>query len=619
MKVGTQTFALSLLLTIYCSAIASGAALRAIAQVPSSSNLTAIENVQAANPTTVAKNKSWQNARLVHTLPSVSGYPILSPDSQILAAYRRGEQKNADNSVSQTNENIITLTNINTGKIIHNLTYRSPSEIKSLVFSPDGRILATQNYHQGVLTIKLWNVATGEEIQTLRRIVKPKRIRGTGSDPSENSVIAFNPDGNSLISFSGGNPTIQVWNATAKPIAVKESSNLAKLTPLLVTQQENSPTQPINKQIQESVAKDRQRYPDDEVLDYDIVTDALDAGKNFFEIQQLLIQQSKMVQRWRKTEAKNIYQAKTNYYVNLITKLQTISYIHLRTRLILDEFGTNTSEGKQEFKGQGYLIESSNNNYLVADSNSNIIIMQIKDGSYDLNTNPSFQDVTQIKLLISKLLNQGSFKFNLTGHTDEITSFAFSPNGQILASASADKTIKLWNLKTGKLLNTIKGNNAYGITQMAVNPNNQVLVTAGTEENAIRMWDLKTGKIVRKIAINGFANSIRFSKDGNQLLIISNRPFDSMQVEVWNAKNGKLIHRGSAIGASKNTYVGIDISPDGETYAVTGEGSYLPLQVRDLMTDKTIVNFGKNEDWVFYTKDSNTLVTGGREGIKIWQ
>ncbi|OUL34111.1 hypothetical protein [Nostoc sp. 106C] len=430
----------------------------------------------------------------------------------------------------------------------------------------------------------------------MRRTIKPKRIRGTGSNPSENSVIAFSPDGNSLISFSGGNPAIQVWNTTANSTVKKEGSNSTKLIPSLIAEDKNSLTQPTNKQIQESVAKDRQRYPDDEVLDYDIVTDALDAGKNFSEIEQLLIKQSKMVQRWRKTEVKNIYQAKTNYYVDLIARLQTLSYLHLRTRLILDEFGTDTSEGKRRFTGQGYLIESSNNNYLVATNNSNRVIMQIKDGSYDLNTNPSFQDVTQIKLLISNLLNQGSFQFNLTGHTDEITTFAFSPNGQILASASADKTIKLWNLKTGKLINTIKSNNAFGITQMSISSNSQVLATAGIEENAIKLWDLKTGKLIRKISVNGFANSIIFSKDSNQLMAVVSKPFDSMKVEVWNAKDGKLIHRGSAIGTPKNTYVGIDISPDGKTYAVTGEETYLQLQVRDLMTDKTIVNFGKNDD-----------------------
>jgi WD40 repeat protein len=625
MKAAIQTFAISLLLTISCSAFAVCHSVfrresvgEAIAQIPSNPKFAVVESVQAANPPTVPTDKSWQNARLVRTLPPSYGYPIFSPDSRILAAYRRGEQKNTDNSISQSNENIITLTNIETGAIIHTLTYRSPSEIKSLVFSPNGRILATQNYHQGVLTIKVWDVATGKEIQTLRRMIKPKRLRGTGVDSSGNSAIAFSPDGNSLISFAGGNSAIQVWNVTAKSTPAKESINSTKPTSTLVTNNRNN-QKPTTKKIQEAVEKDRQRYPDDEILDYDIVIDGLDTGKNFAEIKQLLTQQSKMVQRWRKTESANIHQAKTKYYVDLITRLQTISYVHLRTRLVLDELGTNTNGSKRSFTGQGYLIESSDNNYLVAEKNSNKLIMQIKDGSYDLNTNPSFQDVTQIKAFISKLLNQGSLQFNLIGHTDEITTFAFSPNGQTLVSASVDKTIKVWNLKTGKSISTLKDNKAYIITQMSVSSNSQLLATAGIEENAIRLWNLKTGKLIRTMTLNGFASSIRFSNNSNQVITISYRPFDSMQLEVWNTKNGKLIHRGSAIGRSKNTYVGIDISPDTKTYAVTGEGTYLPLQVRDLMTDKTIVNFGINDGWVFYTKDGKTLVSGGREGIRIWQ
>lgn len=617
MKPANKRFLLSLFLTIYCSAFVIRHSIFVGEEVAAKS--TVIESVQAANPPVIITNKSWQNARLVRTISPSYAYPILSYDSQILATYRRGEQKNSDNSISQSNENIITLINIQTGAVTHTITYTSPTEIKSLVFSPNGRVFATHNYHQGVLTIRLWDVVTGKEIKTLRRMVKPKRLRGTGVDPSGNSAIAFSPDGNSLISFAGGNPTIQVWNLAAKSTPTKENVTSNKPASTLVANKKNTQSQPTNKKIQEAVEKDRQRYPDDEVLDYDIVTDALDAGKNFAEIKQLLSQQSKMVQRWRKTEPANIYQAKTNYYVDLITRLQTISYVHLQTRLVLDELGTNTNDGKRSFTGQGYVIESRENNYVVTDENTNKVVMQIKDGSYELNTNPSFQDVTRIKAFISKLLNQGSIQFNLTGHSNEITAFDFSPNGQTLVTASADKRIKVWNLKTGQLISTIKANNANSINQMAVSSNSQVLATAGIEENAIRLWDLKTGKLIRTIKLNGFASAIRFIKDSNELITITYRPFDSMQIEVWNMKNGKLIHRGSAIGRSKNTYVGIDISPDNKTYAVTGEGTYLPLQIRDLMTDKIIVNFARNEDWVFYTKDGKTLVSGGREGIRIWQ
>ncbi|OUL23393.1 hypothetical protein [Nostoc sp. 106C] len=76
MKSGTKIFAISLLLTICCNAfavrdriLADQGVGEAIAQIPFSPKFSAIETVQAANPPTVATNKSWQNARLVRTLP----------------------------------------------------------------------------------------------------------------------------------------------------------------------------------------------------------------------------------------------------------------------------------------------------------------------------------------------------------------------------------------------------------------------------------------------------------------------------------------------------------------------------------------------------------------------
>jgi WD40 repeat protein len=167
----------------------------------------------AAESQTPASSKSWQNARLVRTLPIEGSFLVLSPDSKTLATYRRGEQTRTEGNqtiISQTNENIITLTNINTGKEIHRFTYKSPSELKSLVFSPDGRLLASHSYnpYRETLTIKLWDVSAGKELQSLRRVVKPKIFQGTGIESSGNSGIAFSPDGQSIISTSGATPTI---------------------------------------------------------------------------------------------------------------------------------------------------------------------------------------------------------------------------------------------------------------------------------------------------------------------------------------------------------------------------------------------------------------------------
>ena len=51
-------------------------------------------------------------------------------------------------------------------------------------------------------------------------------------------------------------------------------------------------------------------------------------------------------------------------------------------------------------------------------------------------------------------LNTGELIHNLTGHSEEVTAVALSPDGEIIASGSRDARVKIWNLNTGKLLRT---------------------------------------------------------------------------------------------------------------------------------------------------------------------
>ncbi|MFN9835189.1 MAG: WD40 repeat domain-containing protein, partial [Pseudanabaena sp.] len=64
----------------------------------------------------------------------------------------------------------------------------------------------------------------------------------------------------------------------------------------------------------------------------------------------------------------------------------------------------------------------------------------------------------------------------LRGHSDRILSVTFSPNGQILASGSADRTIKLWHPQTGKLIKTLQGHRSW-IWEIAISPDNKFLAS----------------------------------------------------------------------------------------------------------------------------------------------
>jgi WD40 repeat protein len=77
----------------------------------------------------------------------------------------------------------------------------------------------------------------------------------------------------------------------------------------------------------------------------------------------------------------------------------------------------------------------------------------------------------------------------LRGHSSSVNSVAYSPDGQTLASGSRDGTIKLWNVKTGNLLQTLTGHSSW-VYSVAYSPDGQTLAS-GSGDKTIKIWRLK--------------------------------------------------------------------------------------------------------------------------------
>ena len=78
------------------------------------------------------------------------------------------------------------------------------------------------------------------------------------------------------------------------------------------------------------------------------------------------------------------------------------------------------------------------------------------------------------------------------GHTGPVMSIALSPDGRYLVSGSRDKTIKLWELSSGRELRTFTGH-TYVVSSVALSPDGRYLVS-GSYDGTVRLWDVSTGK-----------------------------------------------------------------------------------------------------------------------------
>ena len=200
-------------------------------------------------------------------------------------------------------------------------------------------------------------------------------------------------------------------------------------------------------------------------------------------------------------------------------------------------------------------------------------------------------------------------KMTLIGHTDSINSIAFSPDGQTLASASWDQTIRLWDPHTGKLKMTLIGPTD-SINSIAFSPDGQSLAS-GLDDQTIRLWNTTTGQVERTLrGHTGLVEVVVFSPDGGMLASGSR----DQTIQLWDPHTGKHIRT----LPDADTVNRLAFSPDGDTLA---SGSWdNTIRLWDPHTGTLKRTLPNQTGWVnpvAFSPDGATLVIGNR-GISLW-
>lgn len=176
-----------------------------------------------------------------------------------------------------------------------------------------------------------------------------------------------------------------------------------------------------------------------------------------------------------------------------------------------------------------------------------------------------------------------------TGHTSGVSSLAFSPDGKLLASGSYDKTIKVWDVSTGRQLRT-DNDPSYSSSSIQVifSPDGRWLAGA-SKWGKQRLWDM-TASEWRPLEFEqsyGDVNALAFSPDGNWLVTAGNG------LSIWYVSSRKLMKELDSYFSTYHSYYAAEFSSDGKLLATSRYGE---LVIWDLETfTPKVIKLGEKE------------------------
>jgi WD40 repeat protein len=225
-------------------------------------------------------------------------------------------------------------------------------------------------------------------------------------------------------------------------------------------------------------------------------------------------------------------------------------------------------------------------------------------------------------------------KVTLSGHSDEVTSIAFSPDGKTIASGSLDKTIRLWNVNTDKATVATHLDEIYSVAfspdgneiySVAFSPDGKVLADASgnTERSYINLLNMNTGEVISKLTDDYSGRLVIFHPYSKILAYVTPNGSLTSYIRLRDVNKREVV---SSIYVDAVSVPSIAFSPDGDKIASSTDLGFIELW--NVNTGKRIFlldgrsgnyNVSSRVSSVVFSPDGNTLASGSWDNtIHLW-
>jgi len=209
----------------------------------------------------------------------------------------------------------------------------------------------------------------------------------------------------------------------------------------------------------------------------------------------------------------------------------------------------------------------------------------------------------------------GTEILTLRGHSDAVWSVTFSLDGSRLVTASSDKTAKVWDAASGEILGTLSGH-IDSISRAVFSPTDGgTHVATASDDGTAKVWDVNTGRELLTLSgQSGWISGVAFSPDGTRIATAQGEGI----AKVWDRNSGDEL---LTLSGHRDNVLAVAFSPDGRrlaTVSVDGTAILWDTETGENLLTLTGHN-GSNVHSVAFSPDGTRLATSSSDNTaRVW-